>query len=89
MAKKRVLLSIDDDLNNLWNEVAKKHRITKSGMVEHYLRNVLNELNHANISDAKNYDALLAIKEREKGLFDAEYDQSIYDYKEMKLTGNY
>ena len=84
MAFKRVTISIDEDLNNLWNEVTKKHRISKSGMVENYLRNVLHQLNHANISDAENYNEMLAIKELEKGLFDAEFDQSIEDYKDKK-----
>ena len=73
MARKKVLISIDKDLNNLWNEVVEKHRITKSGMVESYLFSVLHELNHANISEASNYDELLRIKEIEKGLFDLDY----------------
>ncbi len=88
MAFKRVTLSIDEDLNNLWNKVAKKHRITKSGMVENYLRSVLHQLNHANITDVESYDEILAIKEKERNLFDyderAIFDQSVEDYRKEK-----
>lgn len=89
MAFTRVTLSIDEDINKLWNKVAKKHRITKSGMVETYLKRVLHELDHANISDAESYDEILAIKEKGKNLFDyderAIFDQSLEDYKKDKL----
>ncbi len=41
MAQKRVNLSINEELNEVWNRVAKKHGLTKSGMVEEWLENVL------------------------------------------------
>ena len=41
MAQKRVNISIDSELNDRWAEISKKHGITKSGMVEEYLREVL------------------------------------------------
>ncbi len=84
MAHKRVTISIDENVNKLWNKVSRKHRITKSGMVEIYLKKILHELDHTNISDAKNYDELLCIKELQKNLFDSDHDQSVEDYKEMK-----
>jgi len=85
MAFKRVTISLDEDVNKLWNKVTKKHRITKSGMIESYLRRVLYQLGHASIDEASNYDELLKIKEIEKGLFDLEYDQDIETYKKDKL----
>jgi len=41
MAQKRVNISINEDLNEVWSRVAKKHGLTKSGMVEEWLENVL------------------------------------------------
>ena len=41
MAFKRVMLSIDSDLNEHWNEIAKRHKVSKSGMVEDYLSRAL------------------------------------------------
>ena len=84
MPKKKVLISIDDELNALWNKVAKKHRITKSGMIESYLIRILHQLDHASIKNVSEYDEILQIKEIEKGLFSSEYDESIEMYKEMK-----
>lgn len=34
-------MSIDAELNERWNKVAKKHKMTKSGMVEEYLETIL------------------------------------------------
>lgn len=41
MAQKRIGLSIDENLNDRWTEVAKKHGITKSGMIEQFLKEVI------------------------------------------------
>jgi antitoxin component of RelBE/YafQ-DinJ toxin-antitoxin module len=41
MAQKRIGLSIDEDLNERWGKVAKKLQMTKSGMVEEFLEEVL------------------------------------------------
>lgn len=39
--QKRVLISIPEKLNDRWGEVAKKHGISKSGMVEEFLNEVI------------------------------------------------
>jgi metal-responsive CopG/Arc/MetJ family transcriptional regulator len=41
MPQKRIGMSIDAELNERWNKVAKKHKMTKSGMVEEYLETIL------------------------------------------------
>lgn len=41
MAQKRIGLSIDEELNERWTKVAKKLKMTKSGMVEEMIRGVL------------------------------------------------
>jgi len=41
MARKRINLTIPEELNEQWAEVAKKHGLTKSGMVEEWLSNIL------------------------------------------------
>ena len=41
MSRKRISLTIPEDLNSQWARVAKKHGLTKSGMVEEWLENVL------------------------------------------------
>lgn len=39
--KVRINLTIDDDLNKEWFEIAKKYGWTKSGMLEDILKNIL------------------------------------------------
>jgi len=39
--KKRVTISIDEELNEKWNKIAKIHGISKSGMVEDFIRQIL------------------------------------------------
>ena len=39
--KKRVTISIDEELNEKWNEISKKHGISKSGMVEDFIIQIL------------------------------------------------
>ena len=41
MAQKRIALSIDEELNDRWAKVAKKLKMTKSGMVEDFLKEVI------------------------------------------------
>ena len=41
MARKRINLTIPEDLNDQWAKIAKKHGLTKSGMVEEWLNNIL------------------------------------------------
>ena len=41
MAKKRVLIMVDEDLNDRWKKVAKRLKISKSGMVTDILEEVL------------------------------------------------
>ena len=41
MAQKRIGLSVESELNERWTAVAKKLKLTKSGMVEDFLREVV------------------------------------------------
>jgi len=41
MAQKRVMISIDSDLDARWKKVSKKIKMSKSGMVEDFLNEVL------------------------------------------------
>ena len=41
MAKKQVLIRIDEDLERRWNEVAKKIKMSKSEMVKDFLNQVV------------------------------------------------
>jgi predicted DNA-binding transcriptional regulator len=41
MARKRINLTIPEELNEQWAKVARKHGLTKSGMVEEWLSYVL------------------------------------------------
>ena len=41
MAQKRITISIDPELNDRWAKVAKKLKMSKSGMVEDFLREVI------------------------------------------------
>ena len=41
MAQKRITLSIDEELNERWANVAKRLKMTKSGMVEDFLKEVI------------------------------------------------
>jgi len=46
MAQKKVTITIDEELNDRWNVVSKKIRMTKSGMVEDFLKEVIPVLEH-------------------------------------------
>jgi len=39
--KVRISLTIDEDVNKRWDKVAKRLKMSKSGMVEDFLRDVL------------------------------------------------
>jgi antitoxin component of RelBE/YafQ-DinJ toxin-antitoxin module len=41
MAKQQVLIRIDKDLNERWGKVAKKLKISKSGIVQDFLEQVI------------------------------------------------
>ena len=41
MAKIRVNVNLDKDLNDRWGKVAKKLRISKSGMIQDFLEQVI------------------------------------------------
>jgi metal-responsive CopG/Arc/MetJ family transcriptional regulator len=46
LSQTRVGISIDTDLNERWNKVSKKIRISKSGMISDFLTEVLPILEH-------------------------------------------
>jgi len=41
MGKIRVNVNLDEDLNKRWGKIAKKHKMTKSGMIEDFLRTAI------------------------------------------------
>jgi antitoxin component of RelBE/YafQ-DinJ toxin-antitoxin module len=41
MSQRRVTISIDNELNERWTAVSKKLKMTKSGMIEDFLREVV------------------------------------------------
>ena len=41
MAQRKVTITIDEKLNDRWNKVSKKIKMTKSGMVEDFLNEVV------------------------------------------------
>ena len=41
MAQRKVTITIDEKLNDRWNKVSKKIKMTKSGMVEDFLNEVI------------------------------------------------
>lgn len=84
--QKRVNISIDENLNERWNEVAEKHGLVKSRMIENFLNQVLPVL-----ENKQPYSAMQnAMFEVSRGyqntcsLFDMEHDESIEEYKAMK-----
>lgn len=70
MSHKKVMISIPPELNEKWNELSKKHRISKSGMIEDYLYRVLPQLDLASISDVDEYVELLRIRKIDKNASD-------------------
>lgn len=51
MAQKRVGISIDIELNERWNKISKKIKMSKSGMVEDFLNEVIPILEHESPRD--------------------------------------
>ena len=51
MAKKTVTMTIDPELNERWTKVSKKLKMSKSGMVEDFLREVIPILEQENPKD--------------------------------------
>jgi len=91
--KKKVLISIDEEVNERWNKVAKFLNMSKSNMVEEYVIQMLPILEQ----QSPNKMLASAMKEMAKqidasaSLFDtptyderAIYDESVEDYKNKK-----
>lgn len=80
--QKRVSITIDENINKRWNAVAKKHNMTKSGMVEEYLEMMLPILE----AQTPNKMMAKAMKEMATGidLTASLFDQSVENYKNMK-----
>ena len=92
--RKVISISIPEELNERWNAVAKKLKVTKSSMIDEYLEQILPILEQKN----ENKMLRMAMKEMAKSidatanLFDtpvynerAEFDKSVEDYKKEKL----
>jgi len=95
--QKRVTISIDENVNKRWTEVAKRLDMSKSGMVEEFILQILPILEE----QTPNKMMAKAMKEMAKhidltsNLFDtpmyderAIYDQSVEDYKKEKRGEN-
>ncbi len=87
MSQKKIGMSIDEELNDRWNKVAKKHDLSKSGMVEEYLQQILPIL-EAQTPNKMMFEAMKQMAEQidtTATLFDnMEHDKSVEEYKEMK-----
>ena len=85
--QKNVTISIDEDINALWTKTAKKHDLSKSRMIEDFLRQVLPILNQS----TPNKMLAKAMKQMAEGiddtasLFDMDHDSSIEEYKRKKI----
>lgn len=85
--QKRVTISIDENLNELWTKLAKKHDLSKSGMIEEFLGEVLPILNEStpNKMMATVMKKMAQQIDNTATLFDkGEYDSNIEEYKEKK-----
>lgn len=80
--QKRVTISIDESLNDRWGKVAKKHKITKSVLVQDFLEEILPilEAETANKMVARSMRKMAESIDLSSSLF----DDSVEDYKEMK-----
>jgi hypothetical protein len=88
MAQKRVNITINEQLNERWNKAAKKHDISKSGMVTEFLLEVLPILEEStpNKMMAKAMKQMSEQIDTTATLFDQmSYDESVEDYKKNKL----
>ena len=92
MARIRVNISLTEELNDRWNSVAEKHDISKSGMIQDFLLEVLPILEETVPSKmmAKAMKKMSATIDDSATLFDKmnydqmEHDKSIEEYKEDK-----
>jgi len=78
MAKKRVNISIDEELDKKWSEVAKKIGITKSAMVEEFLRDSLPILEDIDVKSIISHSA------KTMGKVLTEYGEIIEELSEKK-----
>lgn len=87
MAIIRINISVEKELNERWNEVAKKHDITKSGMINDFLLEVLPILEAQTPSKmmAKAMKKMAEQIDTTATLFDKmEHDKSVEEYKKIK-----
>ena len=85
--QKRISLSIDAELNDLWGKIAKKHGLSKSGMVEEFLGGVLPILDESTPSKmmSKAMKKMAESIDDTASLFDGkQYDEDIEKYKKKK-----
>ena len=85
--QKKVTITVAESLNDRWGKVAKKHNLSKSGMIEEYLETILPilEQESANRMMAKALKRMSKEIDLTGELFDnMEYDKSVEDYKEKK-----
>ncbi len=91
--QKNVTISIDEDINELWTKLAKKHDISKSRMIEDFLKGVLPILNEStpNKMMAKAMKQMAKEIDTTATLFDTisaetamAFDDDVESYKEMK-----
>ena len=80
--QKKVTITIDEDINTRWGKVAKKHKMSKSGIVEEFLSEMLPilEAETPNMMIARSMKKMSTTIDLTASLF----DQSVEDYKEMK-----
>ena len=82
MAQKRIGLSIDEQLNERWAKVAKKLKMTKSGMIEEMLLNTLPILEKEKPNEIMK--AVLKKSAEQIDLTASLFDDDVEKYKEMK-----
>lgn len=85
--QKRVTITVDENLNTRWNKVAKKHDLSKSGMVEEYLETILTilEAETPNKMMAKAMKKMAEEIDTTATLFDnMKHDESVEKYKQNK-----
>ncbi len=82
MAKIKVTVNLDKELNQRWNNMAKKHKLSKSAMIGEYLEKILP------ILEKKTANQMMAEAMRQMAVeIDTTaslFDQSVEDYKDMK-----
>lgn len=84
--QKIVSMSIDENLNRRWGQVAKKIGMTKSGIVEDFLRQILPILEQKTPEDMvtsalHEFESLKNVVEDTKSLFDEIEEKKIEEKK--------